>query len=47
MNRVDVVGLGSCTVDFFALAPKLIGAEDKINATRFEVQLATPLGARR
>lgn len=33
----DVVGLGSCTVDFFALVPKLIGAEEKINATRLEV----------
>ena len=33
----DVVGLGSCTVDFFALVPRLIGAEEKINATRLEV----------
>jgi sugar/nucleoside kinase (ribokinase family) len=37
MNQVDVVGLGSCTVDFFALVPKLIGAEEKINATRLEI----------
>lgn len=33
----DVVGLGSCTVDFFAMVPRLIGAEEKINATRLEV----------
>lgn len=37
MSQVDVVGLGSCTVDFFALVPKLIGAEEKINAHRLEV----------
>ncbi len=34
---VDVVGLGSCTVDFFALVPKLIGAEEKINANSLEI----------
>ncbi len=33
----DVIGLGSCTVDFFAIVPKLIGAEEKVNATRLEV----------
>jgi sugar/nucleoside kinase (ribokinase family) len=33
----DVVGLGSCTVDFFALVPKLIGADEKVNATRLEI----------
>jgi len=37
MSQIEVVGLGSCTVDFFALVPKLIGAEEKINATRLEV----------
>ncbi|MBZ5553663.1 MAG: carbohydrate kinase family protein [Acidobacteriia bacterium] len=37
MNPVDVVGLGSCTVDFFALVPRLIGAEEKINVDRLEV----------
>lgn len=34
---VEVVGLGSCTVDFFALVPRLIGPEEKINANRLEV----------
>jgi len=34
---VDVVGIGSCTVDFFALVPNLIGAEEKINVSRLEV----------
>lgn len=37
MNPVEVIGLGSCTVDFFALVPRLIGPEEKINATRLEV----------
>ncbi len=36
-RQTEVVGLGSCTVDFFALVPKLIGAEEKINATRLEI----------
>lgn len=36
-NRVDVVGIGSCTVDYFAIVPRLLGAEEKINATRMEV----------
>jgi hypothetical protein len=36
-SQTDVVGLGSCTVDFFALVPRLIGAEEKINSTRLEV----------
>jgi ribokinase len=34
---VDVVGIGSCTVDFFAIVPRLLGAEEKINANRLEV----------
>src|SRR4051812_4821215 len=34
---VDVVGLGSCTVDFFALVPKLVGPEEKISVSRLEV----------
>ncbi len=37
MSQVEVVGLGSCTVDFFAIVPKLIGAEEKINATGLEI----------
>jgi len=36
-SQTDVVGLGSCTVDFFALVPRLIGVEEKINSTRLEV----------
>ena len=35
--QTEVVGIGSCTVDFFALVPKLIGAEEKINAHRLEI----------
>jgi sugar/nucleoside kinase (ribokinase family) len=37
MDAAEVVGLGSCTVDFFALVPRLIGAEEKINVPRLEV----------
>jgi sugar/nucleoside kinase (ribokinase family) len=37
MKQIEVVGLGSCTVDFFALVPKLIGAEEKINADKLEI----------
>ena len=37
MDRAEVVGLGSCTVDFFALVPRLIGAEEKINVPRLEI----------
>jgi len=35
--HVEVVGLGSCAVDFFALVPKLIGADEKINAHKLEI----------
>ncbi|HZS45086.1 MAG TPA: carbohydrate kinase family protein [Blastocatellia bacterium] len=37
MKSVDVVGLGSCTVDFFAIVPKLIVGDQKINANRLEI----------
>jgi sugar/nucleoside kinase (ribokinase family) len=33
----EVVGIGSCTVDFFALVPRLLGSEEKINANRLEI----------
>ena len=36
-TQVEVVGLGSCAVDFFALVPKLIGADEKINARKLEI----------
>ncbi len=35
--KVDVVGIGSCTVDYFAIVPRLLGPEEKINATRLEI----------
>ena len=35
--KADVVGIGSCTVDYFAMVPRLIGPEEKINATRMEI----------
>lgn len=36
-TQVDVVGIGSCTVDYFAIVPKLLGPEEKINANRMEI----------
>jgi sugar/nucleoside kinase (ribokinase family) len=35
--KVDIVGIGSCAVDFFAIVPRLLGPEEKINATRIEI----------
>ena len=37
MKKVDVIGLGSCTVDFFALVPHLLQGNDKVNATKLEI----------
>jgi sugar/nucleoside kinase (ribokinase family) len=36
-THVDVVGMGSCGVDYFALVPRLLGAEEKISARRMEI----------
>lgn len=36
-NRIEVVGLGSCVVDYFALTPRIIGAEEKIIVESLEV----------
>src|SRR5713101_9862026 len=36
-KTVEVVGIGSCTVDYFALVPRLLGPEEKINAERMEI----------
>jgi sugar/nucleoside kinase (ribokinase family) len=36
-RQTDVVGIGSCTVDFFALVPRLLGPEEKINAGSLEI----------
>ena len=38
-SNVEVVGIGSCTVDYFAIVPRLLAAEEKINATRMAVLL--------
>lgn len=35
--KAQVVGIGSCAVDFFAMVPRLLGYGEKINATRMEV----------
>ena len=32
-----VVGIGSCGVDYFAIVPRLLGPEEKINADRMEI----------
>ncbi|MGB0034071.1 MAG: carbohydrate kinase family protein [Candidatus Acidiferrales bacterium] len=36
-QNVEVVGIGSCTVDYFAIVPRLLGPEEKINADRMEI----------
>src|SRR5580700_3454927 len=36
-KAIDVVGIGSCTVDYFAIVPRLLGPEEKINADRMEI----------
>jgi sugar/nucleoside kinase (ribokinase family) len=33
----QVVGIGSCGVDYFAIVPRLLGPEEKINADRLEI----------
>ena len=33
----QVVGIGSCTIDYFAIVPRLLGPEEKINANRLEI----------
>jgi sugar/nucleoside kinase (ribokinase family) len=33
----QVVGIGSCTVDYFAIVPRLLGAEEKTCARRLEI----------
>src|SRR5262249_60042561 len=37
MGQGDVVGLGSCGIDYFAIVPRLLGPEEKINADRLEI----------
>jgi ribokinase len=36
-RNVDVVGIGSCGIDYFAIVPRLLGPEEKINADRLEI----------
>jgi len=36
-QSLDVVGIGSCSVDFFAMVPRLLGANEKMNAERLTI----------
>ena len=36
-EATKVVGIGSCGVDYFAIVPRLLGPEEKINADRLEI----------
>jgi sugar/nucleoside kinase (ribokinase family) len=36
-DPAQVVGIGSCGVDYFAIVPRLLGPEEKINADRLEI----------
>ncbi len=33
----QVVGIGSCAIDYFAIVPRLLGSDEKINANRLEI----------
>jgi len=35
--KTEIVGIGSCAMDFFAIVPRLLGPEEKINAGRMEI----------
>ena len=36
-EATQVVGIGSCGIDYFAIVPRLLRADEKINATRLEI----------
>src|SRR5580700_5351429 len=36
-QATEVVGIGSCGIDYFAIVPRLLGADEKINADRLEI----------
>jgi ribokinase len=36
-QATQVVGIGSCGIDYFAIVPRLLAAEEKINADRLEI----------
>lgn len=36
-NAAEVVGIGSCGIDYFAIVPRLLGADEKINVDRTEI----------
>jgi sugar/nucleoside kinase (ribokinase family) len=36
-QAAEVVGVGSCGIDYFAIVPQLLGPEEKINAERIEI----------
>src|SRR5260370_10005819 len=33
----QIVGIGSCGIDYFAIVPRLLAADEKINADRLEI----------
>src|ERR1700731_1108861 len=36
-EATQVVGIGSCGIDYFAIVPRLLGPDEKINAERLEI----------
>jgi sugar/nucleoside kinase (ribokinase family) len=36
-TSTEVVGIGSCGIDYFAVVPRLLGPDEKINAERLEI----------
>lgn len=41
-NIFDIVGIGSCLVDYIALVPKIIGPEEKVNGSHIHVEAGGP-----
>jgi len=37
LQTTEVVGIGSCGIDYFAIVPRLLGPDEKINADRLEI----------
>jgi sugar/nucleoside kinase (ribokinase family) len=37
LKASQVVGIGSCAIDYFAIVPRLLGPDEKINADRLEI----------
>jgi hypothetical protein len=37
LPATQVLGIGSCGIDYFAIVPRLLGLDEKINADRLQI----------